>query len=411
MRTGALVLFALMLLPAASAHPWDDSVDDVTFSLVTADPGRHIASAWFGHSGLLAETNETVRYYAYRLNIEDSPLRGLKTTFTDVSFGLYDRSWEGKLAEYTDQERAVRVAPLNLSLAEKTRLVGAIETAMDDRENPPAYRLVADNCSTRLLDLLDAALGGLPAVMHEPTGLTARELSRPYVEHDPLQGNLLYFFGGQVNDDEVTEAGSSFLPLELEASMVRHGIAGEPETVLDFPAPAEAPKHLRLVLTALAAGALLAAPMVLLGALRRRGDGDADRAMGIVLAVTGGLFFVPLLIMALSWTNLLAQHFHNNLNLLLVSPLILFWIPLGLQMARGNSERAGQGMHLTSRAQVVLAAGAIILQFRQIQNMDNVLAFMLPLLVATAWAFNSDAIPANSEPRRPADDGPALRDG
>ncbi len=414
-RTSALLLPSLLAVlltvsvPTA-AEPWHgQDPADVRIHLVTADPGRIQAAAWFGHSGFLVEANGTQRYYEYRLQIEESPLRGIKTTFTDVEFALYGRSWDGKLDQYRLEERSVRSAQLLLEPHETARLLDGLDAELARQDEPYTYRIIADNCSTRLRDLIDGALDdGLPTSFQEPLGASVRDMGPQYIEHDPVQANLLYLFLGRSNDDPLSVHAATYMPLELEAHLDAAGLLAAPAEVLSYATPATGPGHERIVAVAASTGLLLAAPLVGLGILQRRGDPTAGRWLGRTTTAMGVLLAPLAIIMILSWTGGLAQHFQENLNILLLSPLLLAWIPGGfaLQTALGRRIVAGAAW-----IQLALALAALGVHLGGVQGMDNTLAFALPLHAGAAWAFSGRAVPGGSSPRPQEAGAPAPRDG
>ncbi len=405
-----LPFLLLLALPAASAHPWDEApIEDVTFHLVTADPGHHIGSAWFGHSGLLAEHNGTTSYYAYRLDIVDSPYRALITAFGDVPFSLHERTWDSKIAEYTAQQRSLRTAELLLDPVEKATLVANIESELA-RSDPHVYRMIHDNCSTRLTELLAASMEDLPNELTAEAATTARDIGPAYTEHDPVQAILLYLFTGPRIDAPQTVGESLFLPLELEEHLLDNGHAETPVTVLAYSYPEAGPGHARLVAAAAAVGLLMAAPIVGMGLLQRRHDPTARQWLGGSMAVVALLALAPAAVLAVSWTGLLAPHMANNVNVLLLSPLLLAWIAVGpgWALGRGWAFRAGRWLAL---AQVVLTLLALALHTVGLQVMDVSLALFAPLHLAAGYAFTAGAIPSGSAQHHPADATLARRAG
>lgn len=400
-----LSLLLFLALPSVQATPWEDSTpEDLQVSLVTALPGHRDPSAWYGHSGVLVEDavrNETA-YYGYLLDQVGSAWRAVRTGVGDSDFRLVQIPLEDVLADYGRQGREVQVLELRFSPDQAHALaLDLAATAEAGRWEP--YDSIQDNCSTRLRDLFDAALGG---ALRDATDVrrsedpSLRTVTRDYLDHAPAAAVGMRFFLGGAGDRSLTAWDRMFLPLELDAAVASFQApdgAGEEtdrlggeRTVLLEPeetfTPAEAVRPAPwLLLGSLLAAAGLAAWALTQAHLRRTRD-----AVVVVLVVVGlALTPVSLLLLVL-WGGTMGTHFAHNENLLLVPPTVVAYIPLGIRVLL---RRYGAWPPLQATAMATAGLAVLALLNKGLPWSDqanwNGLALFVPLhvgLAVAAWA-------------------------
>lgn len=408
-RAAALVLFLLLaVLPTVQAAPpasWDDSApEDLEVSLVTALPGHRDPSAWYGHSGILVEDparNESA-YYGYILDQVGSAWRAVKTGVGDSQFRLVAIPLEEVLADYAQQGREVQTLRLRLApdaaMALATSLAGTAETGAWT-----PYDSIRDNCSTRLRDHVDVALGGAlrnATSNVRPGDPTLREATRDYLDHAPLAATGMRFFLAAEGDRPLSAWERMFLPLELDAALDSlplpdvegegaRTLGGERTVILAPEDPFTPAEPFRpapaLALIGLLAGALIGGAAWAWRASPRTGDALAlaFSALGLLLAPVAALLLVL-------WSGDFGIHFAYNENVLVVPPTVFAYPVLGV-LALLRRPRAWTRLRGVATATAVLGLLALLLKPLPVfeQANANALALFVPLhlgLAAAAWA-------------------------
>lgn len=221
-------LLALLLsLPFVSQA--EDWAAEQEIWLVTYGPGD-IYWQRFGHNALWVRDTD----------------RGLDHTF---NFGFFDfeqenfflRFLQGRMlyfsaaqpvrkefAQYQSEDRSIRVQRLNLDASQKETLIDylVVETAPDNREY--LYHYYRNNCSTRVRDAIDLALGG--KLEAETRSLPASGDWRDHTRR-LTSGDFWLYLGLEVGlgspaDREISLWDEMFIPSEL-ADAVAHTAAGD----------------------------------------------------------------------------------------------------------------------------------------------------------------------------------------
>jgi hypothetical protein len=297
----ALILICLLAAPAAAAP---------RVAVYTMGPGEELFST-FGHAAICVES----RCYNYGTADFRTPLP-LTWSFIrgEARFWVSVLDVRDMLGYYASVNRAVWRQELPLEADEATRLATALEASTDERVKYYRYHHFDDNCTTRIRDLVDAALGS--RLHRDPTDrrLTFRQWARAgFAESWPLQIAVELLLGRPA--DRRTDSWlAMFLPSELRAEVASR-LHAPPVLVVPStrPPPGGAPW---LGALALALGGLLLGALVLFG--RRAGLAVAGVIVGLVGLVLWSLFVLS------SFPEL-----RQNENLLIFWPsdLIAGWLP------------------------------------------------------------------------------------
>ena len=314
-----LPLAALLLSATALAQPsrldrllTPDSLSDrATASLLTMLPGDEVYSLW-GHSALRIADPETGLDETYNYGTFDFEQPGFLVRFLrgHLDYMLASAPFEEEVWKYKYLERPMIEQRLALAPETVRALFDALRTNALPENRDYRYEFLRDNCSTRLLDVVDSALvrTGRPRLALPPadSAQTFRELLDPYVAEHPW-----YDFGtnlglGAPIDETATVREKTFLPLGLMriADETRVGdrlLVAERDTVfwiLDASEPRPAfpwPTVLAWLALAGAVGATLAMRRRLRPLrLRRwgaRGDGLLFFAAGLAGVILLALWF------------------------------------------------------------------------------------------------------------------------
>ena len=304
-------------------------------------------------------------------------------------------------------DRSITVQRLNFTPEQATRALEFSRWNSRAENKYYQYDYFRDNCSTRVRDVIDLALGGaLKTATSAPTAHTYRRESVRLVDDMKLTQFGINAALGQPSDAPISVWESMFVPARMQealATLTVPGPGGAPlrvvaeERVLyesrDYAARPTTPS---LVVPYLIAGLLIAATILATAIV-----GERRRAWEVVFrvesaawtAITGILGLVILL----AW--LLTSHvfWFRNENLLLFNPLALF---LAVLIPLSGRWRWRRPAAICAIVLALLAALALILKgipaFRQ-QNLA--LIFMvLPAHFAVAYALWRRARPTVASP-------------
>ncbi|HEX5305949.1 MAG TPA: DUF4105 domain-containing protein [Dyella sp.] len=256
------------------------------------------------------------------------------------------------------------------------------------------YDYYVDNCSTRVRDALDKALGGIlkTTLTARPGGMTYRQQTDRLMSAQPWLMVLMDMGLGPFADQPLSGWQESFIPMvlqrELRSVLVPDGRGGTTPLVVaertiapnrvEAP-PATAP-DLRGPLAL--AGAALAVLLVL--TRRRAPRWFATLAtLWLVLAGLAGLLMLGL------WTLTLHRSAWANANLLLFNPVAFALIPAAWRAARGAVTARWMDALLALQLLAGLVAIALHLLPGVVQQNQPWLLFALPVWLALAWAVRS----------------------
>ncbi|MDO1530196.1 DUF4105 domain-containing protein [Fulvimonas sp. R45] len=388
-----LPLFALLLLAIAPARADVANAPgaNLEVSLVTYSPG---ATYWerFGHDALQLRDIASGESINFNYGVFD---------FNEANFFLnfarghmhYLMDAEPSAPEeafYVQEGRSIARQRLDLTPEQAAALRDFLFWNLRPENAGYDYDYYVDNCTTRVRDALDKALGGAihAALANRPGGMTYRQQTDRLMSAQPWLMLVLDLGLGPYADQPLDAWHESFLPAELQASLrgirVDDGRGGTRPLVLDerelspsrLDAPPTRAPDLRLPLAI--AGLLLAT--VLLAAGRRLRVGFA--LLGSLYLVAAGL--VGLLLLAL-WTLTTHHSAWANANLLLFNPLAFALLP-ALWRRRARPGRVADTL-LALQLLALLAAVLLHLLPGTVQQNQPWILFAMPVWLALAWTL------------------------
>src|SRR5690606_18174811 len=148
-----LALVLLLFAGIASAAP--------RIGVMTMQPGE-IFWERFGHDAIVVQDPETGRALSYNFGFFDPTEPGFLGRFIrgEMEYMLVALPLEQDLAIYREEGRGVSIQWLDLSAARATSLAGSRAVAAQPENARYRYDYFTENCSTKVRDALDAALGG-----------------------------------------------------------------------------------------------------------------------------------------------------------------------------------------------------------------------------------------------------------
>jgi hypothetical protein len=388
-----VVLLGALLLggrPAAAQEP------ELRIFVLTFGPGDHPFFK-FGHNaiGVQAAGQPPVIYNWGTFDFE-SP-----TLFTDflrgrLTYWLSTMSGAETLREYQMTDRTIEMQELDLSPADKEALARRLAENARPENRKYLYDYFWDNCSTRVRDAIDGAVGGrLKTAMQTPAHLTYRHHALRLTS-DLLWEYLGLNFGlGRPTDLPATRWQEGFIPEVLhdqlrELRIPAQGGGDKPllkgERVLYHSTrpdpPAREPHWLIwFALAGLAAGGLtaLAGRAGEWRLVPRIGFGLLVGLLGLVTGLLGAA-----LVFLWAFTN--HQAAHANANLLPCPPFLLALAPLAVGLVRGRMVAAQSTFYIAMAAALSALVGLAVKVLPGV-GQDNLgfIVFFLPLWLGIAY--------------------------
>ena len=396
-KAGRLFLIALALLCCAilPAHAGitDAPGEHLEISLITYGPGD-IYWERFGHDAIeLRDTasGEEVDFNYGVFNFDEKNFffnfaRGQMHYLIDAEPTTDEQNF------YAQAGRSVTRQRLALTPQQAAALRDFLLWNLRPENATYNYDYYVDNCTTRVRDALDRALGGVikARLTQLPGGLTYRQQTVRLMSAQPWLMLILDLGLGPYADQPLNAWQESFLPEELQKNLrsvaVPDGHGGaqplvQDETLLSpnrLDAPPATPPDLRLPLGI--AGLVFAALIVVTWRYAR-----------LAYALLSSLFLLAAglvgLVMLMLWTLTTHHSAWANANLLLFNPLafVLLRAPWQARNSTGMS-RLATFVSLIQLIGLLLAIGLHLLPGIVQQNQPWIL-FALPCWLALAWSL------------------------
>lgn len=387
-ETGSRVTRCLAILCLLFAAPFAWAAPRI--GIVTMQPG---ADYWarFGHNAVLVDARaDGGEAMLYNYGFFDFAEPGFLARFLQgkMEYMLVALPMDEDLANYTQAGRGVGLQWLDVEPAAAQELARFLEWNARPENARYRYDYFTDNCSTKVRDALDRALGGAlkPQLSGRSQGLTYR--SEALRLGAPLKWMALgmHFGLGPYADRPLSRWDEGFVPMRLrDALREARTAAGTPLVLSEHellpqriaPERAQTPRWLWAFL---GVGLGLAAAIVFFARRAPR----AVALFALVLWIACGLTGLGL---AALWAFTDHVAAWGNENVLLACPLCLGLLPGGIALARGRAPGRLFGPLLLAVALLAGVAGFLkFLPFRIQDNLDWI-ALLLPVHVALAWAL------------------------
>ncbi|HEX7915214.1 DUF4105 domain-containing protein [Rudaea sp.] len=366
-------------------------------SLITFGPGEELWER-FGHNAIEVRDDATGTARLYNYGMFDFAQENFFLNFARGRM-MY-RIAVGDPAEeypvYVDEGRWIVRQELNLTPAQRGKLAEYLEWNARPENAQYRYDYFRANCSTRVRDALDMALGGaIKAQLISPSrGFTYRMDADRLMRPDTALMLGIDAGLGPYSDQRLSYWDESFVPMEF----MRHAreisltdAAGNKlslvasETVLNkghLPDPQEFPP--RWTWGALATGIITA--LILLGLARARGTAAARIAFATSTSLIALVCGIGGLVLIGLWAFTEHVSAWRNENVLLLNPLCLLLLPAWL----GAFRRRWRPTHFAQRVAWTIAFCAVLAWFVKILPgfvQDNWLwiALLLPLHLTLAF--------------------------
>lgn len=372
-----LLLLAACCLPALAAP---------RIGVLTMQPGE-IFFERFGHNAIVVDDPAAGPPLSYNFGLFDPTEPGFNRRFIhgDMQYRLAAMPLDRDLAYYASVGRGADLQWLDLEPEQAARLAERLAWNARPENAGYAYNYFTDNCSTRVRDALDEALGGVLArhMQGRSQGNTFRSEAVRLARPAPLMALGFDLGLGPAADRPNSLWDDAFVPMRLAQSLRDIRLAdGRPLVSSEEPllthrlAPEPEPRRVAWWPWLLAGLALA----WLLWSQRGRPRAIAAAALPfwLLCAAAGGL-------MLYIWLGTEHRFGWANHNLLLLNPLCLLLLPGAWRTSRG-----GDGGPMFRALLALLAAGLVVAPFLlwmplQTQRNGHWLALLLPLQATFAW--------------------------
>jgi hypothetical protein len=375
---------------------------ELAVTLVTFGVGEEVWER-FGHNAIWIHDERAGTDVAYNWGLFDFEQPDFVKRFLtgDTKYWMGSEDALTMVTNYHNIGRTVTLQRLNVTPRQALALRDFVQHNALEENKYYRYDYFRDNCSTRLRDALDVALGGAlrAATDSERTTLTYRSESMRLAEGDlPVQVGMDIALG-RYADVPLTAWKSFFIPMRLRDELRHVSVPGPDGKMVRLvtgeqviaPAPGtkeviEATDPPDLSVWATIAGVVLALAVVLLRIRMRSG-----RAAAWILALLGAAW--ALLsgalgsVILLAWFTTKHVFWAHNEHVLLLSPL---WIPLIVLIPAALLSSRGVGKArslLWINAALGVAALALSLMPGG-QESETIVALFLPVHLAFAWALS-----------------------
>lgn len=397
MRPSAWRVAALVAVCAIAAPPVRAQADgeSLRISVLTFGQGDAVFER-FGHNALRVRDLATGEDLAYNWGLFsfDEPQFLRRFLSGDTRYWVDAFYTSDMLAHYAEHDRHTVEQELNLTPAQRAALAALVRENVLPENRYYRYDYFLDNCSTRLRDALDRALGGALR-----TGATAVRTDRTFRSESvrltapsPLAQAGIDIALGPRADAPLTAWESMFIPMRLRdylrtvtvpTATGTAPLVSDERVLYAARRPAELPERRGLAIGAL--GPVLGAWMLLLapvGAVARRRTRVPAAVMAALWHGVTGLLGLLLIGM---WIGSAHVFWYNNWNLLIASPLALIAaVPVTRAILRGSPSRLSDAATLATLG--MAAFGSLIALFAA-QRMVSVLLLLVPAQIGLAVAY------------------------
>jgi hypothetical protein len=380
----------------------------VQFYLITVDVGNRL---WdnFGHTALRMVDENSATDIVFNWGLFDTSVgfmrfganfaRGLM----EYQLGVSPPHWE--LSRYQGEARTVWQDRITLTNAQKLQLYQRLSWNLRPENVVYSYDYFFDNCTTRVRDYLNEALGGTLADQSQLlVSRTFRDEVQSHYASLPLIALSLDVLMNERIDRRMSQWEQMFLPASLRDQLNRLGLLADGEVLEQFTPPADK------LSPYLVTGLLLVPLLFLLLCVRKASIASFSSQPGFTLRVPSlsyrllGLMglFISLFsgvygsMMVLGWLFSTHQDIHANINLLLFWPTDLLGLLLATRwtlMGNAPAVTRGRGQFVTiyMALHVITAIVYVVMGLTGItqQNTLSLMVFVVPLLILFALVVST----------------------
>jgi hypothetical protein len=405
LRTLALAVICTLLPVRSIAQAQTQTPgDQLRVYLMTLGPGDAVWER-FGHNAIVVD-DPRMGSIAYNWGMFDFDQPGYVPRLMQgrMLYWMAGYDTQAFANVYVKENRSIWLQELNLTPDQRAALRDFVEWNALEANKFYRYDYYRDNCSTRVRDAIDRAIGGQlkPFLLGQKTDQTYRSHTQRLTYDDVPTYTGLQLAMGHFIDEPITAWEESFIPMELQKwvrqAKVRDANGNEAPLVAReitlFEAKREplAERAPNLIAWYLLAGLLGAAGLLLLAV--QTPTRSRSRSRTAVLAVLIALWslitgiFGTMIVLLWAFTDHVVTY--NNENVLQANPLLLI-LAVATPMALLG---AGRGRRTAARVALVVAGLSTLGFVAQISPWLNqvngeIIALLLPIHIAVAYILSS----------------------
>ena len=386
------------IIPFVPASPPGEPGSELTVYLLTMGQGDEVWEL-FGHNAIWIKDKSNGTDITYNWGMFDFAQPNFLGRFLtgNTQYWMEGIPLESMLRAYTQRNRSMLAQELNLTPAQRLALKNSLEENARPENKFYRYDYYRDNCSTRLRDMLDRALGG-----QLQTSTTTRITSETYRSHTQrlTQNDIPVYTGitfalGHPADKPISAWDEMFLPVRMANHLRKVRVADTAEKKVPLvrsemalftagraPEPSSTPNYLPWFLAlGLALGGTLIA-LVSRAEIGGRFSLFAATLLATLWSLIAGIAGTALFA---AWVFTHHYFMSRNENLLQLNPIsivLTVLIPLSIYALRGVS-RARQLSAVVAALSLIgmIAQGTPF--FRQLNG--EIIALALPVNLAVVW--------------------------
>ncbi|HKY99026.1 MAG TPA: DUF4105 domain-containing protein [Gemmatimonadaceae bacterium] len=395
----ALALAAIIPACLAAQTPSQpEPGSNLTIYLLTMGPGDQVWEK-FGHNAIWIHDEATHTDSAYHWGLFDFADKDFVPRFIQGrmryamgSFGLGET-----LEMYRRTNRTVWMQRLNMTPAQKQKLFDFVKWNVRPENRYYRYDYFRDNCSTRVRDAIDMALGG--SVRQASTGIATNTTYRSHTSR-LTQDDWSVFTGtmiglGQPTDRPIDAWEEMFLPvrmmerfktLQIPTATGNAPLVLEQEIAVPSSRAPEDSTIRRGIAGYLAIAAVLIAIVALSYTLSARGKGTGFLIVAAAWSLITGISGT---VLAFLWLFTDHLYSYRNENLFYLNPFsLVFFVFIVILLIR-KRDRDMDRANVTATRIAILALIGFAIQILPWFNQVNgdVIAMVLPVHIAVGIAF------------------------
>jgi hypothetical protein len=364
--------------------------------LVTFGAGDDIFN-YFGHNAMIVEDRAQHHARLYNFGMFSFGPEMLPNYMKGkLTFWVAESPVRATFQHYRDANRAIRVQELNLTPERTKHVADALADAVLPEHRDYLYDHFFNNCSTRLRDLIDDAVGGqFKEALDHTARMTYRQHIRRYAQKDPITDFGLVFWMNDFMERHIKQWDELFLPEELEHQAARLHYRNErgqnvalvetSYTVFESTRGAAPgwPNHGYIGGTVV--GLVIAALVYATALWASRSRSKAPlRVLGLWHALFGLVLGLPGLLGALMWAFTEHTVTYRNENLLLSNPLTFALFYVGLAMIFGSRRAAGWARVI---CYALLASSLLLVVLKLLPSFDQDVSLPMSVLLPANLGF------------------------
>ncbi len=373
---------------ASTPEAVSESGDRLRIFLLTIEPGLPLYTKW-GHTALYIHDPSNRQSIVFDYGLFHLDHRFVLRYFRqEPSFMLGTSPFQKHFDRYSRQNRNIYSQEFFLEPAAAARLLERLQTNLQPENRHYNYHNYVDNCTTRVRDLLNEALGNRlqPYFQEQPANINFRRASTNYLLSTPFYWYFLNLLVGPKIDLPINTWEWMFLPdtLMLSLEMYRQaypfsGIGPIQELVKAPPAP---PVNLALRWSLFIGCFLLFVVLFFVLPLLK-----PEQALWRFVGYLGWFLWNSLsallgIAIAFLWFIVGWDYCQNNYNILAFSPLALLLLPFGLMLQRAKYANISLFIHAGFVALPLVGSLLLLAGLQQ-----DSLFYMLPALSIQVLIF------------------------